>query len=390
MKKRITVFILALLMVLALVPTVAMAAGEMYITNSDELADAILHQADGQTWILSSNTTYDLDLAQMEKYKTITINGAPTVAVPPGFVFPITANGLTIKGGAGTVIKSSAVVNSGNWHNQNFITIAGNNVTLDGLTLIPNENQYYWDSNGANKIIEVLGTGSVIKNLRTQARNNGDFSGSIYYSNTNSTDTLENVYLSKGRISLSGKVNGKLIMNTVTIDFTDALVSSPDWTGFNSKAGVTFETTNVTLLMNEHRMGLFSAMANKPDFGETEVTAAVDPTFTIVIPSAVNLGTLQKGIVPTPQTFNVTAQNVLIEASKSIVVSVTSDFNLANGTALLAYKLFSGSTELATGNAFATFTANGTQNGSVTVPDTSGITKAGSYQDTMTFTIAYQ
>ena len=124
--------------------------------------------------------------------------------------------------------------------------------------------------------------------------------------------------------------------------------------------------------------------------GTTEVTAGVDPTFTIVIPSAVNLGTLQKGIIPTPQTFNVTAQNVLIEASKSIVVSVTSDFNLANGTALLAYKLFSGSTELATGNAFATFTANGTQNGSVAVPDTSGITKAGGYQGTMTFTIAYQ
>ena len=58
----------------------------------------------------------------------------------------------------------------------------------------------------------------------------------------------------------------------------------------------------------------------------TEVKAAVDPTFTIVIPSAVNLGTLQKGIIPTPQTFNVTAQNVLIEANKSIVVSVAEQF----------------------------------------------------------------
>jgi hypothetical protein len=45
---------------------------------------------------------------------------------------------------------------------------------------------------------------------------------------------------------------------------------------------------------------------------------------------------------------------------------------------------------LETGDTFATFTGVATQNGSVQVPSTSGITTAGIYQDTMVFSISYE
>lgn len=123
---------------------------------------------------------------------------------------------------------------------------------------------------------------------------------------------------------------------------------------------------------------------------ETEVVAAVDPTYIIVIPAAVNLGTLQKGVAVTPQTFNVSAQDVLIEAGKSIKVKVASSFLLKSGSAELVYQLLSGSDVLETGDTFATFTGVATQNGSVQVPSTNGITTAGIYQDTMVFSISYE
>ncbi|MGI5918362.1 MAG: hypothetical protein ACOX8N_01705 [Christensenellales bacterium] len=124
---------------------------------------------------------------------------------------------------------------------------------------------------------------------------------------------------------------------------------------------------------------------------DTLVTASVDPTFTIVIPAAVNLGTLQKDVAVLPQTFEVEAKNVIIETGKSIVVSVASDFRLStSGGATLGYVLRNSTSEVGDKGIFATFTADRVESGSVRVPDTSGISVAGVYQDTMTFTIAYQ
>ncbi|HZK29106.1 MAG TPA: hypothetical protein VFD19_02690, partial [Clostridia bacterium] len=126
----------------------------------------------------------------------------------------------------------------------------------------------------------------------------------------------------------------------------------------------------------------------------TIVTANVDSTYTIIIPAAVNFGTLIKdsGVVTMP--FDVTAQGVLIDADASITVNVESEFKMDDGKTtptLLAYELFdvnSGGTKLATGGLFASFTESGTQNGRSAV-DTSTITAAGSYSGTMVFKIAY-
>jgi len=123
----------------------------------------------------------------------------------------------------------------------------------------------------------------------------------------------------------------------------------------------------------------------------TDVTASVDPTFTIVIPAVVNLGTLQKGVAVPDKDFPVEAKNVIIEEGKSIFVSVSSDFTLStSGGATLGYELHNSTAKVGNNETFATFTGDHTEAGKVKVPSTAGISVAGVYQDTMTFTIAYQ
>ena len=124
----------------------------------------------------------------------------------------------------------------------------------------------------------------------------------------------------------------------------------------------------------------------------TEVTASVEPTYTIVIPSAVDFGTLQKIDAIKEATFTVEATDVFIEDGASINVAVTSDFVLASGSEQLPYKLYNGNNDefsgTATGLAYTSFTSTGTDDGKVTV-NQNDITAAGDYAGTMTFAISY-
>lgn len=122
---------------------------------------------------------------------------------------------------------------------------------------------------------------------------------------------------------------------------------------------------------------------------ETDVTAAVDPTYTIVIPSAVDFGTLQKDTGIQTKAFPVEAKDVTLESGKSIMVAVDSDFEM-NGPAALAYTLYNSAPALIIDEGpFTTFSGGRIETGEVRV-DTAGITKAGNYSGTMTFKISYQ
>jgi hypothetical protein len=126
---------------------------------------------------------------------------------------------------------------------------------------------------------------------------------------------------------------------------------------------------------------------------ETEVTAGVDPTYTIVIPASVDFGTLVKDGSTVTKAFDVKAQSVLIEADASIVVSAEGPFVMKDddgaGTIPLEYTLSNSSAAIpAVGGTFTTFYGSRTEEGSVEV-DTDNITAAGSYKGTMVFTISY-
>lgn len=127
---------------------------------------------------------------------------------------------------------------------------------------------------------------------------------------------------------------------------------------------------------------------------DTEVTAGIDPSYMIIIPAAVDFGTLIKDTGIETQVFPVQAVDVVLEPGHEIAVGVTSDFLMNDlngaGTVTLAYTLYNSTPTLITsGSEFAAFGADGTETGTVEV-DTTAITAAGSYQGTMDFTISYQ
>ena len=128
-----------------------------------------------------------------------------------------------------------------------------------------------------------------------------------------------------------------------------------------------------------------------PQSQDTEVVAGVDPTYTIVIPASVDFGTLVKGTGNITREFDVTAQNVLIEAEAKIEVSVSSLTAMTDesGSGSLTYTLRNETPLPVASGLFATFEGNRTEDGTVTV-DTNSILIAGSYKGTMTFAISYE
>jgi len=169
------------------------------ISTVAELRYAIEHQVDGQTWNIAAGT-YGL-----AAFNDITTQGET------GWYFPITVNNLTIKGIGNPTIYGTGYTTNGNWSTQNLISIFGNNVTIDGVTLMPKVEP--------NKTIEVLGSNATIKNVTIEPNTLTDQSeyasipnpqdradelqwgGSIYFNNATGTQTLENVTIQNGGIS---------------------------------------------------------------------------------------------------------------------------------------------------------------------------------------------
>ena len=146
------------------------------------------------------------------------------------FVFPIYVDNLTIKkaDGVGDVtITSSAVIDAqsgGNWNWQNFITVSGNNVTIDGVDLKANQNKYYYDTANCNKAIELVDGAETftIKNSTIKALDSdtGKFSGSIYNSvAAPESITIENVTLSAWISDHSTTNEGNISIKGVSIDY---------------------------------------------------------------------------------------------------------------------------------------------------------------------------
>jgi CRISPR/Cas system CSM-associated protein Csm3 (group 7 of RAMP superfamily) len=107
MKKRILPILLALIMVLTLLPTLALADETVYIDSDEDLVTAIKNQADGQTWVFTEARTYDAintDEGSNGLYATSEIAGGSN------FVFPIYVDNLTItkENGIGEVVITSS------------------------------------------------------------------------------------------------------------------------------------------------------------------------------------------------------------------------------------------------------------------------------------------
>lgn len=198
------------------------------IDSSADLINAIQNQADGQTWNIAAGTYYINE--EVYNNEAFVINGEKN------FVFPITVSDLTIVGNGDVTITSDVRPNateSGVWHNQNFITISGENVTIKNVKLKGNPNEYYGGQ--CNKVIELVGDGKSLHlenvELLPLADEDGKLcSGSIYINVADAGETtLTNVTLSSW-ITARAVTTGTVTATNIVEDFTN-----------NSYAGYSYE-----------------------------------------------------------------------------------------------------------------------------------------------------
>jgi hypothetical protein len=222
-------FVLAVSSLSAVVPQffgqVAHAAGTVEISNITDLRNAVEHQADGQTWTINAGN-YGLD-----RFNDISAGGQT------GWYLPITASNLTINGVGNPTLFGQEYSANGNWSSQDLIAIFGNNVTINGLTLMPKVEP--------NKTIEVIGDSATIKNviitpntlvnpsLYDNISDPSDpawtqyaktWGGSIYYNNATGTQTLDNVSIINGGVSVHAP-GTTFNTNAVQLSYT----SDIDW-----------------------------------------------------------------------------------------------------------------------------------------------------------------
>ena len=227
MKKRILPILLALIMALTLLPTLALADGTVYIGSDEDLVAAIKDQADGQTWVFTKAGEYD---AKNTEEGSNGLYATSEIAGGSNFVFPIYVDNLTItkENGIGEVVITSSArpdaQNGGVWDKQNFITVAGSNVTIENVSIKGNPNDWY--DGLCNKAIEFTPSASnfTLKNMEVKSLVNEagkKSSGSIYVSCTNvGNSSIENVKMGS-YISSADSVEGTLTITNLEQDYTD-------------------------------------------------------------------------------------------------------------------------------------------------------------------------
>ena len=258
----------------------------------------------------------------------------------------------------GTVIgKDSAIaIKSGT------LNVSGGTLRATGPATIPTTG---W-SNGIN------GSGCAI-----QIESNDGYAGNI------------GVNITGGTII---SANGYALYEYLDSGNTDTEVTSISISGgtFHSAVGVSKDILTSSELAASDDVSISGGIFSKG--GSTDVSADVDPTYTIIIPATVDFGTLIKNTGTVSMPFNVTASGLLLEAGAHVDVTVGSDFTMSDGGGSLSYGLFktaSGGTALTNNAQFASFyAAGGTQYGRAEV-NTADIDNAGDFEDTMVFTITY-
>jgi hypothetical protein len=472
--KKALIILLVLMLMLAMVPTVALAAGTTYrVWDSAQLATALGSADTGDTIFLYEG---DYSLAP----KTIISKAISIVGESESGVI-IKPTGNTTASSGVNDNRGWLVVNAGITLNLSKVTLDGAGYTINqGIrsngTLIAN-NVTMKNINGGGSYgqgIILIGSGSVLKNITmseinrvgigiynsttvngfyytgkgvvTTALDYGIEVGTIDASTAAFTVNISNVTItgSRGTVGEWGSsgiavttyfyaAGGGTDPNLITVNIDHATISNCS-SGVNAGYPGFFECSNINItdsnfFDNEYDLvyygrtpgsGTFNASGNY--YGgsapiawaasgltitgietysttpismnqNTDVTAGVEPTYIIVIPAAVDFGTLVKDSGTVGMDFDVTAQGVVIEKNAHIDVDVTGPFEMKNnngsGTVSLAYGLRNESGAITPPGQFASFTGDGTEDGTVAV-NTANITTAGSYKGTMVFSITYE
>ncbi len=177
----------------------AAAAGEtINISTAAELRSAIENQDDDQVWNIQAGNY------------AVTPTSAVTADGRVDWYFPIVKNNITINGIGNPTVYGDGFAPNGIWQTQNLVSVFGDNVTINGVTLMPKVQP--------NKTIEVLGSNFTLKNTvfapNTLVDNtaydniaNADtrawakqWGGSLYF-NHEGNHTIENVTIKNGGVA---------------------------------------------------------------------------------------------------------------------------------------------------------------------------------------------
>ena len=263
------------------------------IASAEDLANAIKNQAAGQTW----NITNDITVAEPVEgnYEGQT-----------GWALPIQANGITINGN-GHKVTSKIDRANGAWATQNFITVWGDDVTINGLTIDCGN-----VSNGINKAVEVLGSGFTISGCTLLPGTFGN-SGSLCFNGANGLTgaTVEDVTLSSW-ISTSTVGEGAVTLDGVTVDFCGNDYAADSDLYFPVRSNVTVGEGGLTVKVDGTLSNLNNVTKNLPDGATLELTEDI---------------TVPESVYVSADNVTVNGKGNKIIASESLVGD--SDYNVA-------------------------------------------------------------
>ncbi len=204
----------------------------IYIDSSADLVRAIQNQQDNQTWIFREAGEFDA------KNTAEGSNGVyeDTSFYSYGFAFPVFVDNLTIQKAdsvqGDVIITSTYVAKDANWHNQNFITVYGDGLTIQDVSIQANRNTAVRDADGkpwydnlANKAIEFTAESRdfTLRNVKLLPLTNEDGeqnSGSIWVGCNNvGSSSIINVEMAS--FISGGDYDGTLTVDGLTQDFTD-------------------------------------------------------------------------------------------------------------------------------------------------------------------------
>lgn len=247
------------------------------ISNVTELSNAIVTQADGQSWIIKAGT-YDLPRDKVFKAQGVDEN----------WYFPIHKS-ILISGEGTPLLTSSVFSANGAWSSQNFITVFANDVTIQGLNIRCKQE--------CNKAIEVIGKNFTLKNSEllavtipkdvSETTKGTLFSGSIYFnpcipnssgvytsSNDVGTALLENVKLCAW-ISVPATITkGTVTLRNVTNDFRNNFYANYLWSGTRYEYGVISKNSVIkadgfTVMVDETVYNLKKNVFDRVPYGTT-------------------------------------------------------------------------------------------------------------------------
>ena len=308
------------------VPTITTQAPEVVnIQTVDQLAAAIKKQQDGQTWNIAAGT-YTLTQTQLDVYKDWKNPGESSQG---GWYFPLYADDLTINGIGDVTITSDVATANGNWATQDFVSVWGDGITINGVDIQSKTEQ--------NKAIEIMGQNFTLKNstilpvVHPEAENQEVFSGSIFFNPVNEADSLgvsnlESVYL-YSYVSASYASNGTLNVRNVTMDATNnmwhiwGIGYGPALTG-----NVYGEVSNVTYIIDEDAILTEILDSNYEYASDTKPGTTIKLTEDIALTEKL---TINKDVTIDGQGHTITG----VADNDDIYIEVTGgSFNIANVT----------------------------------------------------------